>query len=432
MIAEILSTGDEVLLGDIVDTNSGYLCGRLKEMGILVRQITSVGDSVTRISQALGQIAQRADLCLVTGGLGPTQDDLTAKACARAAKEELVLNPKALETMTAYFKKRGFELTRDNKKQAMLPASAGVLVNQNGTAPGFTLSLDQCVFYFMPGVPAEMKFMFEEAVKPKLADTFGLTREILIERLTIFGLPESRVGALLKGFDAKFPGMNLGFRARFPFIEVKIVCPLEGVVGSVGSVGGGRDCTDALGKQMDAAREWAISRLENKVISPRGQSLEQEVGKLLKEKKFTLAIAESCTGGLISNLVTDVAGSSDYFLFSAITYSNDAKMKVLGVAQNTLETHGAVHEQTALEMALGVKKTGNADWGISTTGIAGPTGGTIDKPVGTVCIGIAGPGVETAKQYTFNFGNRSRNKEMFAATALEVLRRRLMGSLNFL
>lgn len=426
MIAEILSTGDEVLLGDIVDTNSGYLCGRLKEMGILVQQITAVGDSVTGIGQALEQIAQRADLCLVTGGLGPTQDDLTAKACAGAAKEELVLNPKALETMTAYFKKRGFEITRDNKKQAMLPASAGVLVNQNGTAPGFTISLDQCVFYFMPGVPSEMKSMFEEEVKPKLSEIFGLTREILIQRLTIFGLPESRVGALLKGFDAKFPGMNLGFRAKFPFIEVKIVCPPKERVGSVGNIEGGRDRSDTLGKQMEAAREWAISRLEHKVICARGQSLEQEVGRLLKEKNFTLAVAESCTGGLISNLVTDVAGSSDYFLFSAVTYSNEAKMKVIGVAQNTLEAHGAVHEQTALEMAVGVRKEGNADWGISTTGIAGPTGGTVDKPVGTVCIGIAGPGVEMARQYIFNFGNRARNKKMFAATALEVLRRRLM------
>ncbi len=414
-MAEILSTGDEVLLGDIVDTNSGYLCEQLKEMGILVQQITAVGDSVTGIRHALEKIAQRADLCMVTGGLGPTQDDLTAKACAGAAKEELVLNSKALETMVAYFEKRGFEITRDNKKQAILPSSAGVLVNRNGTAPGFTLSLDQCTFYFMPGVPSEMKAMFEEEVKPKLSDIFGLTRKIFIERLTIFGLPESRVGALLKGFDAKFPWMNLGFRAKFPFIEVKIVCPLEG-----------EGCRDTMVEQMDAAREWAISRLENKVISSSGQSLEQEVGRLLKEKKFTLAIAESCTGGLISNLVTDVAGSSDYFLFSAITYSNDAKMDILGVAQNTLETHGAVHEQTALEMAVGVKKAGNTDWGISTTGIAGPTGGTVDKPVGTVCIGIAGPGVETARQYIFNFGNRARNKRMFAATALEVLMRRLM------
>jgi competence/damage-inducible protein CinA-like protein len=424
MRAEILSTGDEVLLGDIVDTNSGYLCERLKEMGIRVHQITAVGDSINKISQTLVQIAQRADLCLVTGGLGPTQDDLTAEGCAKAAQEALVLNSKALETMGAYFEKLGFEITRDNQKQAMLPASAGVLVNHNGTAPGFTLCLEHCVFYFMPGVPFEMKCMFDEAVKPQLSEVFGLTQKIFIERLRVFGLPESRVGALLKGFDTKFPGMNLGFRAHFPFIEVKIVFPLEGMAESTG---GGREQPDILGKQMDTARQWVVARLENKVISVRGQSLEQEVGCLLREKKFTLAIAESCTGGMISNLVTDVAGSSDYFLFSAVTYSNEAKMKVLGVSPQTLDVHGAVHEQTALEMAVGVRKAGNADWGISTTGIAGPAGGTADKPVGTVCIGIAGPGVETARQYTFNFGDRAKNKQMFAATALEVLRRRLTG-----
>jgi len=418
MIAEILSTGDEVLLGDIIDTNAGFLCGRLKEMGIQVRKITAVGDEVATISHTLGQIAERADICLVTGGLGPTRDDLTALACAKAAGEELVLNSRALETMTAYFKKRGFEITGNNKKQAMLPPSAGVLVNLNGTAPGFSISLDKCDFYFMPGVPAEMKFMFEDEVKPSLLDAFGPIRKIFIERLTIFGLPESRVGALLEGFENNFPKMNLGFRAKFPFIEVKIVCPMA--AGAGGSL-------ETSENQMDAAREWVVSRLENKVISPSGQSLEQEVGRLLREKKFTLAIAESCTGGLISNLVTDVAGSSDYFLFSGVTYSNEAKINILKVSQKTLEAHGAVHEQTALEMAVGVKKAANADWGISTTGIAGPSGGTKDKPVGTVCIGIAGPSFETANRYTFNFGNRARNKEMFAATALEVLRRELIG-----
>jgi nicotinamide-nucleotide amidase len=296
----------------------------------------------------------------------------------------------------------------------------------------------------MPGVPSEMKFMFDEQVKGKLLDTFGITNKIFIERLMVFGIGESRVGELLEGFEDKFVGMSLGFRARFPFIEVKIVSSVPGgpdEFGESGDPGGPNEPNepgepgDIQIKHMATARQWAISRLENKVISPKGQTLEQEVGRLLKEKNFTLAIAESCTGGMISNLVTDVAGSSEYFLFSAITYSNDAKMNVLGVSQATLETHGAVHEQTALEMAVGVKRAGQADWGISTTGVAGPTGGTDEKPVGTVCIGIAGPGIagpglETAKRYTFNFGSRARNKEMFAATALEVLRRQLvkMGS----
>ncbi len=418
MIAEILSTGDEVLLGDIVDTNSGFLCEKLLDLGITVSQITAVGDEVGQISRTLDQIAQRADICLVTGGLGPTSDDLTALGCARAAGEELILNSNAVETMALFFQKRGFEIDQANKKQAMLPASAGVLPNTNGTAPGFFMRMGQCCFYFMPGVPSEMMSMYTDAVKPRLVDNFGLTSQILIERLTIFGLGESRVGSLLKGFENKFAGMHLGFRAKFPFVEVKIVYPVKIKSDRAGN-------TDR--KQLDAASKWVLGCLENKVISKTGQSLEQEVGSLLKEKQFTLAIAESCTGGLISNLVTDVAGSSDYFLFSAVTYSNEAKMNILKVSQKTLETYGAVHEQTALEMARGVRYAANSDWGISTTGIAGPGGGTQDKPVGTVCIGIAGPGIETSKRYTFNFGSRSANKEMFAATALELLRRNLIG-----
>lgn len=426
MIAEILSTGDEVLLGDIVDTNSRFLCEGLKELGFGVQQITAVGDKVELISQTILQIAKRADICLVTGGLGPTLDDLTALGCAMAAGEELELNPHALETMEVFFEKRGFELTKTNQKQAMLPASAEVLVNRHGTAPGFYMKLCQCHFFFMPGVPSEMKFMFDEQIKGRLLDTFGITNKIFIERLMVFGIGESRVGELLGGFEDKFAGMSLGFRARFPFIEVKIVSSVPGGPGESSEPSEPDEPDDIHIKHMATARQWAISRLENKVISPKGQTLEQEVGRLLTEKKFTLAIAESCTGGMISNLVTDVAGSSDYFLFSAITYSNDAKMNILGVSQATLEAHGAVHEQTALEMAVGVKRAGQADWAISTTGVAGPTGGTDEKPVGTVCIGIAGPGFETAKRYTFNFGSRARNKEMFAATALEVLRRQLV------
>jgi nicotinamide-nucleotide amidase len=414
MIAEILSTGDEVLLGDIFDTNSGFLCEKLKEMGIPVRQITAVGDKVTDISIALKEIAKRADICLVTGGLGPTQDDLTALACASAAEEKLLLNQEAFTSMATYFAKRGFEITQENKKQARLPESANVLINNQGTAPGFSISMEHCSFFFMPGVPSEMKAMFEAQVKPRIMKIQGSCQKIPIERLTVFGLPESRVGSLLKGFENKFFGMRLGFRAEFPLIEVKIVFPqADGFSGNPGD-------------QMQAAKKWVVQRLENKVISLSGKNLQEEVGRILRQKKLTIAIAESCTGGLISNLMTDVAGSSDYFLFSGVTYSNEAKVNILKVDIKTLETYGAVHELTALEMARGAKKMGRADWAISTTGIAGPSGGTDDKPVGTVCIGVVGPDLETTRQFTFSFGNRARNKEMFAATAMEMLRRQLI------
>lgn len=414
MIAEILSTGDEMLLGDLVDTNSGWLCSRLKQLGIRVRRITTIGDDLDTISDTLRTISGRADICLATGGLGPTQDDLTSQAAANAAGEEVVMHQDAYASMSAYFKRRGFELTQENEKQAMLPASATFLENLHGTAPGFALELNNCLCCFMPGVPSEMKQMFDRAVLPRIREQFGLAYDLMIRRLTVFGLGESRVGALLNGFSSRFPQIQLGFRATFPCIEVKLVLDSAGM--------NPQDGEDLLRE----AGEWAVSQLENRVISLEGRSIQAEVGHLLREQGQTLAVAESCTGGLIANWITDVAGSSDYFLFSGVTYSNDAKMRILDVKEDTLVANGAVHEETALEMAKGARAGAGADWGISTTGIAGPGGGSDEKPVGTVCIGIAGPGVAEARRYHFRFDHRDRNKRMFAATALEKLRQKLI------
>jgi len=415
MIAHILSTGDEVLLGDIVDTNSAFLCSSLKDMGVEVQKITAVRDDVDLICSNICEISLNADICLVTGGLGPTQDDVTALACSRASGDKLDINQKALESMKSYFAKRGFALTRDNEKQAMMPAGSHMIVNQNGTAPGFYIKIKGCLFFFMPGVPSEMKIMFEKQIKQILMRQFKLSDDILIERLTVFGLPESRVGGLLKEFEKKFVRMRMGFRANFPVIEVKIIL-----------ADSEKDNKKAK-SDIEKAKQWAIEQLENKVVSKNGLSIAQEVGHLLAREKKTLAIAESCTGGLISNMVTDVAGSSDYFLFSGITYSNDAKMNILNVKRETIVEWGAVHEKTALEMAQGARLKACADFAISTTGIAGPGGGTKEKPVGMVCIGLAGPGVSMAKTYNFSFGDRGRNKKIFAMMALELLRRHLVS-----
>ena len=418
MIVHILSTGDEVLLGDIADTNSAHLCRAMKEMGFQVQKITAVGDDVEAIASAISDISSCADICLVTGGLGPTTDDVTALACGRAAGATLQMDKEALTSMQAYFSKKGYELTRDNEKQAMLPTGAQMMTNHNGTAPGFFMTISQCLFFFMPGVPKEMKMMLEKEVRPILNQRFGLNHEILIERLTVFGLGESRTESLLNGFHENFPGIQLGFRADFPIIEVKMILPV------------------AACKKEDAkseilkARQWAVDRLENKVVSEKGLCLAEAVGQMLASQKKTLAVAESCTGGLISSMVTDVAGSSDYFLFSGVTYSNEAKINILGVQKKTIMDHGAVHEATAREMAMGARLKAGADLGISTTGIAGPGGGTPEKPVGIVCIGLAGHGFSMAKTYRFLFDDRAMNKKMFAATALELLRRHLLGVLK--
>ncbi len=415
MRAYILSTGDEVLLGDIVDTNSSFLCRSLKDMGIEVDKIIAVGDSVDTISANIKDISFKSDICLVTGGLGPTKDDLTALACGKAADQALELNMQALGFMKSYFKKAGFQLTKENEKQAMLPINAKMIINDNGTAPGFYIKINRCLFFFMPGVPLEMKLMFEYQIKNMLINKFNLSDKILIERLTVFGLGESKVGFLLKEFENSYPAMRLGFRADFPIVEVKIVMSDSNM-----------DKNKAL-SQIKDAKLWVIGQLEKKVISTKGLSIAQEVGCLLTQQNKTLAIAESCTGGMIANMMTDIDGSSDYFLFSGVTYSNDAKINILNVQKKTIINHGAVHEQTALEMAQGARKKAGADFAISTTGIAGPTGGTKARPVGMVCIGIAGADFSKAKTYKFSFDDRLLNKKMFAAMALELLRRHLVN-----
>jgi nicotinamide-nucleotide amidase len=462
MTAEILSTGDEVLLGELVDTNSAFLCDRLRQMGIRVSRITVRGDDVDAVSETVLEISRRARICMVTGGLGPTRDDITAAACARAAGRPLVCNFDALASMKTYFNRRGFDLTLDNEKQAWLPALADVLENDHGTAPGFAFQLNQCWFYCMPGVPLEMKQMMETRVVPRITALLGVNSRLYVRRFTVFGLHESRVNMLLDGFHDRFPGIRLGFRARFPVIEVKLVYDPgsddekevrasgnsrgsrdSGYSGGSGNSGGsgpaqtgigagvdaaGGSSETAAGLLMEKAGHWVADQLGSKVVSMTGLSLAAEVGRLLKQRGQTLALAESCTGGLISHLITQVPGSSDYFLLSAVTYANAAKIDVLGVNSQTLDVHGAVHEATALEMAKGARQAAGSDWAVSTTGIAGPGGGPTAKPVGTVCIGLAGPGgLETAKTFVFRFDDREKNKQMFAAMALETLRRHLAG-----
>ncbi len=414
MKAEIISTGNEVLTGAVNDTNASWIASKLIEAGISIKKIVCVGDDVKAIATALTESSNRAEIVLVTGGLGPTEDDLTAKAAALAANDRITLNTTALDEIQNYFKKKGWRMPEINRKQAELPSKAEIIENTAGTAPGFSMDMGNCMLAFMPGVPHEMKKMFQTGVKPLIASRFGHKEEILSEKITVFGLPEAEVNLRLKGFNEKFSGLTLGYRANFPLIEVKLFCQTLAVNKSL------------MALKMAEAKGWIISKLGRRIVSAEGLSMEEEVGRLLVLKKATIAVAESCTGGLISDMLTNVPGSSDYFLFSGVTYSNDAKINVLGVSENTIIKNGAVHEDTAKQMAMGAKKISNADYGISTSGIAGPGGGTIDKPVGTVCIGVAGPDFTKAKRYIFSFTERSMNKKIFAVAALELLRRELI------
>jgi len=413
MIAEILSTGDEVRSGALIDSNSAHIAEVLEEAGLEVTRHSTVGDDLAAISSIIKEIAGRADVAVVTGGLGPTTDDLTAEAAAMAAGTELYEDERALFSMENFFKKRQRLINPLNKKQAMLPKGSKCLENPVGSAPGFAVRIEKCFFFFLPGVPSEMKKMLSEKVIPEIYALRGDIREYnLIRNISTFGLTEAAVNENLLSVIHDYPGIKLGLRATFPEIHVKLYAR-------------GSD-EKTVSELLEKASESVQEKLGNRVLSTKGDPMELAVGKLLKSRKATLAIAESCTGGLVSNMLTNVPGSSDYFLFSGVTYSNDTKIKLLGIQQAVIEKHGAVHEETAKEMAVCARRIAGATYGLSTSGIAGPEGGTEEKPVGTICIGLATPGDVKGFRFVFQFGDRLMNKKVFAVTALDILRRELL------
>lgn len=414
MIAEIMATGEEIRSGALIDSNSAYIAEKLEESGVAVRRHICVGDDLDLLIAVFKEIGNRADIAVVTGGLGPTSDDLTAEAAARAVGATLELNPSALQSVENFFKARQRVMNAASRKQAFLPAGVECLQNPVGTAPGFRLKIDRCLFFFLPGVPDEMRRMLSDIVLPQISEFIGDKRRFYRTRtLSTFGLTESQTFERLAGLEEAFPQISLGMRVKFPAIQVKLYA-------------NGTD-DQKLNDHLATAAGWVIEKLGNKVFSQQGDSMERTVGHLLREKQATVALAESCTGGLIANLLTNVSGSSDYFVFSGITYSNQAKIDILKVSKKTILAHGAVHEKTAMEMARGARSISDATYGLSTSGIAGPTGGTPEKPVGTVCIGLATPHGTAGHRFHFWFGNRTLNKQMFAIAALEVLRREILG-----
>ena len=414
MIAEILVTGQEILSGSVIDTNSARIAQTLEEAGLEVTRHVCVGDDMEIIASIIKEISKRADVAVVTGGLGPTADDITTEAAAKSAGVELVLNRPALKAIENYFKERKRTMTSSNKKQAMLPTGSECLYNPVGTAPGFSMKIGRCLFFFLPGVPFEMNRMLSDIVLPRIEEHQGSAGEVnLVKTISTFGVTESAIGEKLAGLTAEFPEIKLGIRAKFPEIHVTLYCR--------GKYDKGLD------QSMEKASEWVMKKIGKKVFSDDGDSMEAVVGGLLVGKKATLAVAESCTGGLISHWLTNVPGSSEYFLYSGVTYSNESKSKLLGVSTKILERYGAVHEETVKEMAEGVRRVAGSTYGLATSGIAGPAGGTNDKPVGTVCIGLAAPDFVKGFRFFFPFYSRSRNKKIFAMTALDLLRHELQS-----
>lgn len=411
MQAEILVTGDEIRTGALIDSNGAFIAQELIDLGIDVVRHTSVGDDLQQLCSVLMEISRRVDVAVVTGGLGPTSDDLTAEAAARCAGVPLVLNEKVLAHIERLFERLGRPMAASNRKQALLPQGSRCLDNPVGTAPGFLLSINRCRCFFLPGVPVELKRMFRQQVKPFLTREGAAEIGPMVRTLSSFGLPESTVNDRLCDFDRHFPGLKLGFRAMFPEIQIKLYARGLGTPQET----------------MQAAIQWVHDRMGAYLVSRSGRSLEQVVGELLLRRGATLALAESCTGGLIAHRITSVAGSSQYFVFAAVAYANDAKINILGVSPQTIARYGAVHEKTVAEMARGARRAGGAVYGLATSGIAGPGGGTPDKPVGTICVGLAGPARVHTRQLHYGYNKRGLNKTIFAAAAMDMLRRDLVA-----
>jgi nicotinamide-nucleotide amidase len=412
--ATIGAIGDEIVGGLTTDTNSGYLSQLLRSVGVEVETFFAVPDDVERIREALRRALSEADLVVTTGGLGPTADDLTTACAAAVAGTSLELHEASLRSIEERFRDRGVEMPENNRKQALFPRGAVVIPNPDGTAPGFVVEVKEgertAHLVSLPGVPREMRRMAEETLIPWVAARAGGGR-FGSRIFSTFGLSESRLDELLTG--AIDPAeARLSFRAAFPRLQVRV---------SVSAP------TDAeVEGRLDLLEARVRERLGTSIYAVGDEGLEETVGGLLRSRGETLALAESCTGGLIGHRLTDVAGSSEYLMLGVVAYSNEAKRSMLGVSEDTLRLHGAVSEETVLEMARGARRAAGTDWGLATSGIAGPGGGTEEKPVGTVCIAAVGGGGEWSKRY--QLGSRSRGwvKEMTAQIALDQLRRLLL------
>lgn len=372
VLAELLTIGDEILFGQIVDTNSQWMSVELSNAGIKVIRKTTVGDVEEEIMTAFAEAEKRADIILITGGLGPTSDDLTKPCLAKYFNCGLKMHPEALAEVTEFFKSRGRELTEVNRQQAALPECCEKITNAMGTAPGMWFERNGKVFVSMPGVPHEMKRMMSSIVIPKLKASFQ-TPTIHHKVIRTAGIGESFLAEKIEAWEKALP----------PHVKLAYLPSLGEVKLRLTSIG---DSLSDLEKETEALTQKLVERIGHFIYGYGEDPLEVAIGNLLKERNLTLAVAESCTGGYLSHLITSVPGSSEYFMGSMIPYSYEIKMRQLGVKPETLEKFGAVSEETIKEMANLVRAKFNTDIGVATSGVAGPGGATPDKPVGTVWI----------------------------------------------
>ncbi len=408
MTCAVLSIGTELTRGELVNSNAAWLGAELTALGFEVIEHEVVDDDRARIAEALERLAGRVRLVVSTGGLGPTTDDLTTEAVARALGVGLVRDQASLDHIRRRFEKAGRTMSATNAKQADFPDGADILPNPVGTAPGFGVRLRECVAYFLPGVPREMKKMFEEQVAPRVRAL--APNNLFQSRLRTFGLPESAVGEKLAGVEQAFPGTTIGYRAHFPEIEVKVLA---------------RAASHAAARDLcERATAEVRGRLGKHVFGEGEDTFAGIVGRALRARGFTLAIAESCTGGLVGHMLTSEPGASDFLLLDAVTYANSAKSRVLGVDEETIRWHGAVSSEVAAAMAEGAKRVSGADVALSLTGVAGPSGGTDEKPVGTVYFALARPDgtLEVHQRVFASTGGRAHIQTLAAYAGLQMVR----------
>jgi len=407
--AEIIAIGSEMLTPFRTDTNSLWLTERLNAMGVEVKLKTVVGDDEARLEETVRDAMKRSEIVIATGGLGPTEDDITRKIIARVLKRQLILEDAILEKIRRRFARRNMPMPEINARQALVISGAQILENNNGTAPGMIITEGKCTVVLLPGPPREMKPIFDASVAPVLKQRAG---DMLIMRrtLSIFGLTESATDELAAPIYTKYSNPSTTILFKDGQIELHLTAQARN--------------ENSAEKLLDELSGGLDEVLGEYVFSRRNETLEEVVGELLKMRGYTLATAESCTGGLLAGRITDVPGSSEYFLEGVVSYSNEAKIDLLGVPKKWIKTHGAVSEQVAGAMAAGVRKRAGTTFGIGVTGVAGPGGGSDEKPVGLVYIALADDSQTTTRKFIFP-GDRQFIRTLSVNAALDMIRRRV-------
>ncbi len=406
MVVELVTTGSELLLGQIVNTNAAYLAAELNCLGFDVRYQTTVGDNLGRMEDVLRHALGRADIVITSGGLGPTRGDITKEASAKVFGRRLIREPSCVERLKAHFARVGREMTENNLRQAMIPEGAHILVNHAGTAPGVAMERDGKLLVNLPGPPSELKDMFARSLKPYLVEKYGVSAVILSRVLNTSGIGESMLETRIDDLILAQGNPTLALLVR-----------PEGVLVRVTAKAADEDEARALIEPME--REIR-TRVGEYIYAVDDEPIEAVVGRLIKERSLTVAAAESCTGGLVTSRLTDVAGSSAYVKGAVVSYTDEAKASVLGVSSALLREEGAVSEPVARAMAEGARRVLGADVGIGVTGFAGPGGGTETLPVGTVFVAVAGLGGTVAERHIFG-GSRRQVKYRASQAALALL-----------